>query len=243
MKSEKTKVVLCGAAGRMGYAVIDCFQAADDVEVKYGVEKKEHPEVGSTLKGVPIVSDLSSVMEDADCLVDFSSPSSTDELAKANVKRGKPLVIGTTNLSGETLGLLEEASKEVGIVLSPNMSPAMNVLFKIVPDAAKALEKGFDVSIVETHHRWKKDSPSGTARKLRQILKDAASKDPQVRSLRIGEVVGEHVLTFAGEGETLAIAHRAQSRRAFASGALLAVRFVVKASPGLYDMFDVLGLR
>ena len=240
MKSEKIKVVVCGAAGRMGCAVIDCFHAAEDVEVKYGVEKKDHPKVGSTLKGVPIISDLSSAVEDADCFVDFSSPAFTDELAKVS---GKPMVIGTTDLSGETLGLLENASRGIGIVLSPNMSPAMNALFRIVPDVARALEKGFDVSIVETHHRWKKYSPSGTARRLTQILKDAESKDPQVRSLRIGEVVGEHVLTFAGEGETLRIVHRAQSRRAFASGALLAVRFVVKASPGLYDMFDVLRLR
>ncbi|TET45890.1 4-hydroxy-tetrahydrodipicolinate reductase [candidate division TA06 bacterium] len=243
MESEKIKVVLCGAAGRMGCAVIDCFHAAEDVEVRYGIEKKGHPEVGSALEGVPIVSDISSAMEDADCLVDFSSPAFTDELVKMSDERGKPLVVGTTNLSGETLGLIENVSERIGIVLSPNMSPAMNVLFRIVPDVARALEKGFDVSIVETHHRWKKDSPSGTARKLMRILKDAGSKDPQVRSLRMGEIIGEHVLTFAGEGETLKIAHCAQSRGAFASGALLAVRFVVKANPGLYDMFDVLRLR
>lgn len=243
MKSEKIKVVLCGAAGRMGHAVIDCFQAAQDVEVRYGIESEDSSEVGSSLKGVPIVSDLSSAMEDADCLVDFSSPASTDSVVKMSAERGKPLVIGTTNLSRETIHLIENVAERIGIVLSPNMSPAMNVLFRIVPDVASALDEGFDVSIVETHHRWKKDSPSGTARKLAEILKDAVSKDPQVRSLRIGEVIGEHELTFAGEGETLKISHRAQSRRAFASGALLAVRFVVKAGPGLYDMFDVLRLR
>lgn len=243
MKNRRIKVVVCGVAGRMGSAVTDCFQAAEGVEVTYGVERKDHPDVGGNLKGVPIVGDLSSAIEDADCIVDFTGPSFTDELVKEGKARRKSLVIGTTNLSAGSMGAISDASKSIPIVLSPNMSPAMNVLLKIVPDVARTLSKGFDISIVETHHRWKKDSPSGTARKLGQILKDITNSEPQVKSLRIGGVVGEHVVTFAGEGEVLKLVHSALSRQAFAFGALLAVKFAVEANPGLYGMSDVLKMR
>jgi len=243
MNTKNTMVVVCGAAGRMGSAVIDCFQEAEGVEVTHGVERNDHPDVGGNLKGVPIVGDLSSVIADADCLVDFSSPAFTDGLMAESKQKETSLVIGTTNLSLDSMDMISDASNSIAIVLSPNMSPAMNVLFQIVPDVARTLSKDFDVSIVETHHRWKKDSPSGTARKLKQILKDVTDSEPQVRSLRIGGVVGEHIVTFAGEGEVLKLVHSALSRRAFAFGALLAVRFVVKAGPGLYSMADVLKLR
>jgi 4-hydroxy-tetrahydrodipicolinate reductase len=241
--SEGIKVVLCGAGGRMGDAVIDCFAGEADVVVAYGVEQGNHKAAGQKLKGVPIVSELSSVIQDGDCVLDFSAPGFAQELIADGEKYGKPLVIGTTNQSEESLKKMKAASKKIPIVFSPNMSPGMNVLFKIGPRTANALGKDFDVSIVETHHKQKKDSPSGTARRLAELVKETTGEEPQVRSLRIGDVIGEHVISFANEGEELVISHRALSRRAFAHGALLAVRFAVRARPGLYDMSDVLGLR
>ena len=237
------RVAVCGAAGKMGSEVLEFFQSSGDIVVTHGVEKKDHPSVGLRVKGVPIVENLASVITRVDCLVDFTAPTFTAELIKKARKSGKPLVIGTTNLKGDSLRAMKEASKEIPIVLYPNMAPGMNVLFKYIPDIAKSLGKGFDLSIVETHHRTKRDTPSGTARKLAQALKTVLGREPKTLSLRSGDIIGEHVVTFVGEGEMIRLTHLAFSRRAFASGALLAVRFAVDAEPGLYSMFDVLGVR
>jgi 4-hydroxy-tetrahydrodipicolinate reductase len=237
------KVAVCGAAGRMGSEVLEFFQSVNDVVVTHGVEKKGHPSVGQRVKGVPIVEDLASVIDLVDCLVDFTAPQFTSELIKKARKAGKPLVIGTTNLRGDSLRAMKESSRETAIVLYPNMAPGMNVLFKYIPDLARSLGRGFDISIVETHHRTKRDSPSGTARKLAQALKSSVGSEPGITSLRSGDIIGEHVITLVGEGEMIRLTHLAFSRRAFAAGALLAVRFAVAAKPGLYSMFDVLGLR
>jgi 4-hydroxy-tetrahydrodipicolinate reductase len=243
MRKSMVKVVVCGAGGRMGAETIDFFRTSPDVTVTHGVERKDHPDVGRRVNGVPIVDDLDSVIGSADCIVDFTAPEFTSELLKKVRKNSVPLVVGTTNLKGDSLKAMKDASKEIAIVLYPNMAPAMNVLFKYIPEIAKTLGKGFDISIVETHHRSKRDSPSGTARKLAQALKTAVGTDPEVISIRSGDIIGEHVVTFAGEGEMLRLTHLALSRRAFASGALLAVRFAADAAPGLYSMFDVLKLR
>jgi 4-hydroxy-tetrahydrodipicolinate reductase len=243
MRRSTVKVAVCGAAGRMGSEVLEFFKSANDVLVTHGVEKGGHPSVGQRVRGVPIVEDLSSVVDLVDCLVDFTSPHFTSDLVKRARKAGKPLVIGTTNLRGDSLRAMKESSRTIPIVLYPNMAPGMNVLFKYIPDIAKSLGRDFDISIVETHHRTKKDSPSGTARKLAQAVKNTAGREPGIISLRSGDIIGEHVTTFVGEGEMVRLTHMAFSRRAFASGALLAVRFAVEAKPGLYSMFDVLGLR
>jgi len=243
MRRSGLKVAVCGAAGKMGSEVVEFFQSSGDVVVTHGVEKEGHPSVGQRVHGVPVVEDLSRVVDLVDCLVDFTAPQFTTELLKSATKAKKPLVIGTTNLRGDSLRAMKESTKDIPIVLYPNMAPGMNVLFKYIPDVAKSLGKGFDISIVETHHRTKRDTPSGTARKLAQALKSEMGREPEMLSLRSGDIIGEHVVTFVGEGEMVRLTHLAYSRRAFASGALLAVRFVVEAKPGLYSMFDVLGLR
>lgn len=243
MAKSTIKVAVCGALGKMGSEVVQFFKDAHDVVVTHGIEKKNHEDIGRRVMGIPIVEDLSSIIDNVDCVVDFTAPQFTSELVKRARKSLKPLVIGTTNLRGDSLKAMKDATKEIPIVLYPNMAPGMNVLFKYVPDIAKSLGKGFDISIIETHHKTKKDTPSGTARKLAQALKNTTGKEPETLSLRSGDIIGEHTVTFVGEGELLRLTHLALSRRAFAAGALLAVRFAVGAQPGLYSMFDVLGLR
>lgn len=206
--------------------------------------------------------DLAKEIGACDVVVDFSHSSATDAICQACLGAGKPLVSGTTGHSHEEHALLEKAAKSLPIVLSPNFSVGVNTLFWLTRRAAELLGKDFDLEIVETHHRLKKDAPSGTARRLAEILCQVRKLDYAknvahgregmmgerpaaeigVHSIRGGDVVGDHTVTFAGRGERLELAHKASSRETFAVGALRAARWIVGRPPGLYSMEDVLGL-
>jgi 4-hydroxy-tetrahydrodipicolinate reductase len=206
--------------------------------------------------------DLTNDIAACDVVVDFSHPSATDAVGRACLSKSKPLVIGTTGHSNEDRALLEAISKSVPVVLSPNFSVGVNALFWLTREAARMLGEDFDLEIVETHHRLKKDAPSGTAKKLAEILCEGRkldyaanvrhgregligerpAKEIGVHSIRAGDVVGDHTVILAGPGERLELTHKAASRETFAAGALRAARWIVGKPPRLYSMEDVLGL-
>jgi 4-hydroxy-tetrahydrodipicolinate reductase len=239
-------VLLVGAKGRMGQAIAAAAEAAGIVIVA----------------GVDQGDDLTKEIDACDVVIDFSHSSATDAICRACLGAGKPLVTGTTGHSTEERALLEKTSKSLPLVFSPNFSIGVNSLFWLTRRTAEMLGNDFDLEIVETHHRLKKDAPSGTAKRLAEILCEVRNLDYAtnvvhgregligersaaeigVHSIRGGDVVGDHTVTFAGRGERLALAHKASSRDTFASGALRAAKWIVGRPPGLYTMEDVLGL-
>ena len=177
-----------------------------------------------------------------DVIVDFSAASTVEEICGQAVQHNRPLVIGTTGHAPAQKNSIQRAAGSVPIVFASNFSIGVNVLFWLTGRAAQLLGDNFNAKIVETHHIHKKDAPSGTAKTLAEIIKKEMGHDVQTESIREGEVVGEHVVTFSGPGERLELVHHAQSRETFASGALTAAKWVVNQRPGLYSMQDVLGL-
>lgn len=261
------KIVVNGAAGRMGRAVIALAAENPDFQIVGTIEAKGHPDLGKdaganagvlTL-GVPITDDLAQVAARTDVVIDFSERKSALACVETARRAGKAVVIGTTGLSEDEIAQVKKAAQEIPIVLSPNMSIGVNVLFRITEETAKRL-KGYDIEIFEVHHNKKKDAPSGTAKKLAQVVADATGKtlsrdavygrqgivgerkpgEIGVLAARAGDIVGEHTVIFAGPGERIELIHRAHSRTTFASGALRAARFAATAKPGLYGMADVL---
>jgi 4-hydroxy-tetrahydrodipicolinate reductase len=207
--------------------------------------------------GVPIAEKLG---VEAGVLLDFSSPDGAADRACECAERGLPVVVGTTGLTDDQLGRIEEASARVAVLVAPNMSVGVNVMFELVAQTARALGDGYDIEVVEMHHRRKKDAPSGTALELARRLCDALGRDesqlifgregaagprtPQeiaVHAVRGGDVVGEHTVIFAGDGERIELTHRASSRDVFVHGALRAARFLAGQPAGLYSMRDLLG--
>jgi 4-hydroxy-tetrahydrodipicolinate reductase len=244
---KRVRVLLIGAKGRMGQAITAAAEAADAVIVA----------------GLDQGDDFTKEIDACEVVVDFSHPSVTDEICRVCLGAGKPLVVGTTGHSDDERALLEKTSKSLPMVLSPNFSVGVNALFWLTRKATELLGEDFDLEIVEAHHRLKKDAPSGTAKKLAEILCEARklnyaknvahgreglvgerpTAEIGVHSIRGGDVVGDHTVTFAGRGERLELTHRASSRETFAAGALRAASWIVGRSPGLYSMEDVLGLR
>ena len=192
---------------------------------------------------VPVVDDPRQAMSRGDVLVEFTVPAVTVEHLQLAQQLGKPMVIGTTGLSEAQIAALQSAAKTIPIVFSPNMSVGVNVLFELAQAAAQRLGAAFDVEVVESHHHQKKDAPSGTAKRLADVLA-SARKQPSasipVHAVRAGDIVGDHTVIFAGPSERLELTHRAHSRDVFAQGALKAAQFVVRQRPGLYDMSHVL---
>jgi 4-hydroxy-tetrahydrodipicolinate reductase len=243
---KPVRVLLVGAKGRMGQAIAAAAETAD----------------AAIVAGLDQGDDLTKEVGACDVVIDFSHPSATDTVCRACLGVGKPLVIGTTGHSDEERALLGKTSKSLPIVLSPNFSVGVNALFWLTRKTAEMLGPDFDLEIVEMHHRLKKDAPSGTAKKLAEILCEVRKLDytknvahgregligerPDaeigVHSIRGGDVVGDHTVTFAGRGERLELAHKASSRETFAAGALRAAHWIVGRAPGLYSMEDVLGL-
>lgn len=243
---KRVRVLLVGAKGRMGQAIAAAAEAAGAVIVA----------------GLDQGDDLTKEIDGCEVVVDFSHSSATDEVCRACLGAGKPLVVGTTGHSNDERALLEKASKSVPVVFSPNFSIGVNALFWLTRKAAEMLGEEFDLEIVETHHRLKKDAPSGTAKKLAEILCEVRKLDYAknvthgreglvgerpaaqigVHSIRGGDVVGDHTVTFAGPGDRLELTHKASSRETFAAGALRAAHWVAGRPAGLYSMEDVLGL-
>ncbi|MDY0004735.1 MAG: 4-hydroxy-tetrahydrodipicolinate reductase [Polyangia bacterium] len=248
-------IAISGAGGRMGGHLRRLIAEAPDLRLAGALERPGHPEVGRAFTDDPEVA-----LEGAGVLIDFSLPSALLPLLGAAARRGVAIVSGTTGLDKEALAALDEAARKVPVVWSSNMSLGVNLLFALVEQVARALPLSYDAEIVELHHRHKRDAPSGTALGLLRALRagrpeggDSFGRKGElaerplgevgVHALRGGEVVGEHQVHLLGPYERLELTHRAQSREAFAQGALQAARWVAGRSAGRYDMRDVLGLR
>lgn len=262
------RLIITGACGRVGATILRVAAADPSFTVTHILEVKGHPLLGTAIdvpgvRGVsfPLESDLGACVDDCDVVVDFSEAKASLGHFRACAGKGKAIVIGTT-------GMGKEAAEEMGrtkgarAVVSPNMSIGVNLLFNLAERAARVLGSDYDAEILEMHHKWKKDAPSGTAVRLREVVKKASpgrawvdvtgregmvgerkADEIAVMALRGGDVVGEHTVFFAGVGERLEITHRAYSRENFAKGALVAAKWIVSRPDGVYDMGDVLGLR
>jgi 4-hydroxy-tetrahydrodipicolinate reductase len=229
MKSSAVRVLLVGAAGRMGKSVLDLAVADPKIDI-----------VAQCDLGDPIEP----AMKNCDVIIDFSYADAIDEICRAASQHGKSLVIGTTGHSQEQRRTIEKAAESLPIVFASNFSIGVNVLFWLTRKAAELLGRDFSPEIIETHHKMKKDAPSGTAKTLAEALKVAQKIQDEIpiQSIREGEIVGEHTVIFAGPSERLELTHRAASREIFARGALRAANWIMGRPPGLYSMQDVLGL-
>jgi 4-hydroxy-tetrahydrodipicolinate reductase len=254
----------------MGRTIVSCIDDIEGVEISGGTENPGNSLVGSDVgelagigkKDISVEEDLAKAVQACDVIIDFTSPDSSMQTLEVAVKESRPLVIGTTGFSTLQKQQIEKACKKIRCVMAPNMSIGVNVLFKVVSDMAKALGDAYDVEIVEAHHKFKKDAPSGTAVRISEIVADALNrnidevgvygrkgitertpKEIGVHTVRAGDIVGEHRVLFGGMGENLEIFHRAQSRETFARGAIRAAKWLVNQPVGLYDMQDVLGFR
>jgi 4-hydroxy-tetrahydrodipicolinate reductase len=229
MEGSTVRVLLIGAAGRMGQTIRDLAQS--DPEIKIAAQC----DLGDAIEPA---------MRNCDVVVDFSHADAIEEICRAALGNGKSIVIGTTGHPPQQRATIEEAARSVPIVFASNFSVGVNVLFWLTRKAAELLGSDFSAEIIETHHRMKKDAPSGTAKTLAEILKAAQKIQSQIpiESIREGDVVGEHTVIFNGPSERLELTHRAASREIFARGALRAAKWIVGKPPGLYSMQDVLGL-
>ena len=258
-KDSFVSIALCGFLGRMGSSIIEVSKSYQDLVVKAGVDKEELIK-DKTFALEYVSSKLEDVVDYVDVVIEFTGSVDT-AIKNAYICKeyNKPIVIGTTGFDQHQLDQMKELSKSIPIVFSPNMSLGVNVLFKLLEIAAKALkDKGYDIEISEIHHRFKKDAPSGTALRLLEIVKKeipnlketfgreglAPRQDNEVGvfAIRGGDVVGEHTVYMFGMGERLELTHRATDRRIFAKGSLEAAKWVYRKPAGFYSMFDVLGL-
>jgi len=227
MKEAPVHVLLIGAAGRMGRTVVEL--AGNDLEIEIAGQC----DLGDSIE---------LAMKNCDVAIDFSHADTIDEICRAALQHGKSLVIGTTGHSQQQRKTIEETAHSVAIVLASNFSVGVNVLFWLTQKAAELLGSDFNPEIVETHHKMKKDAPSGTAKTLAEILNSVRNNEIPIQSIREGDVVGEHTIIFRGPDESLELTHRAANRGIFAGGALRAAKWIVGKPPGLYSMQDVLGL-
>ena len=266
-----TKVIIAGAAGRMGRRIGFMVNESPELQVAAGFERADSPDMGKDMgelggygsNGVMVANNLAAVIDQGDVIIDFTFHEATMNIARQAAQKNRAMVIGTTGLSQENLQELAELCKNFPCVQAPNMAVGVNVLFKMAAKVASILGNDYDMEIIEAHHRMKKDAPSGTAMKLGEVMAQAVGrnldedgvfarhgiigertdKEIGLQTIRAGDIVGEHTVYFAGAGERLELTHRAHSRDNFARGAALAAAWVVKQPNGLYNMFDVLGLQ
>jgi 4-hydroxy-tetrahydrodipicolinate reductase len=264
------KIAIAGASGRMGQMLIEAVRAADDCVLTGALDVSTSPAIGrdagafsGQTTGVHITSDLVAGLKGSEVLIDFTRPEGTLAHIAACRALGVAVVIGTTGFSDAQRAQIADAAKDIPIMMAPNMSVGVNVTLKLLEMAAKALSTGYDIEIIEAHHRHKVDAPSGTALKMGEViagalgrdLKDCAvyaregvtgERDPSsigFATIRGGDIVGDHTVLFAGIGERIEISHKSSSRATYAQGSLRAVRFLANHKVGLFDMFDVLGLK
>ena len=258
------RIAISGACGRMGKAIASIGIEDKEVEIAAGIERDGAPEIGKKIGETDAIvygfSDIEKALEGVDVLIDFSSAQATEGVVDAACKKGVKIVIGTTGIAEEALERIKGKIADAGnaAVISPNMSIGVNIYFKLCEEMAGLL-KGYDAEIIEAHHNRKKDAPSGTALKAAEIVSEKMGlekiygrhgmvgerpkKEIGIHSVRAGDIVGEHTLLFAGNNELLELTHRAQSRDAFASGAVFAAKWLAKKEKGVYDMQDVLELK
>ena len=264
------RIAIAGATGRMGQMLISGVQSAEDCQLAGALDRPDSPALGQDagafagqVTGVKVTADLAQGMKGAQALIDFTRPEATMVHLAACRAQGVALVFGTSGFSDEQKAQIAEAAQEIPVLMAPNMSVGVNVTFKLLEMAAKALSTGYDIEIVEAHHRHKVDAPSGTALKMGEViaealgrdLKDCAvyeryghtgERDPSTigfATIRGGDIVGDHTVLFAGTGERIEISHKSSSREGYVQGSLRAVRFLAGQRQGLFDMFDVLGLK
>ncbi|QWE17612.1 4-hydroxy-tetrahydrodipicolinate reductase [Polynucleobacter sp. AP-Nino-20-G2] len=264
------KIAIAGATGRMGKMLIEAVLNSPDAELVGALEHDSCPQLGEDAgaflgkkTGVAITSDISKALTGAEFLIDFTRPEGTMAHLAVAQKTGSKMIIGTTGLSAEQIDNLKKASANLAIVFAPNMSVGVNATFKLLEIAAKMLNQGYDIEIIEAHHRHKVDAPSGTALKMGEVIADALGeklddvavyareghtgerKEGSIgfATIRGGDIVGDHTVLFAGDGERIEISHKSSSRQSYAQGSLRAARFLQAQATGLYDMQDVLGLR
>lgn len=266
-----TRIAVAGAAGRMGRTIIEVCHETADVRITAGLEAPGSTLVGSDVGEVAgigrlninIIDELASVIDDYDVLIDFTVPQATMANLEQCAAAGKRMVIGTTGLNDEQKQAIQDAAGEIAVVFAPNMSAGVNLCFKLIEVAAQCIGQDADIEIIEAHHREKKDAPSGTSLRMGEIVAHAVSRDlkecavygrqgitgPRDRNtigfetIRAGDIVGEHTVMFALNGERVEISHKATSRKTFASGAVRAAQWLMQKDKGLFDMQDVLGLR
>jgi 4-hydroxy-tetrahydrodipicolinate reductase len=254
-------VVVTGAAGRMGIQIVRMVKDAAGLTLSGAVERPGYPagqDAGSLAGlgplGVPVVDDLGKALAGAAVVIDFTSFESSVRHAALCAERGVALVIGSTGFTAEAKAKIAEAAKRIPVLLSPNMSVGVNVMFDLVRRAAALLGEAYDIELVELHHKLKKDAPSGTeargldpAKELNYarhgMIGERPAREIGVQTIRGGDIVGEHTVFYCGQGERLEITHRATSRDQFASGAVRAAQWIAGKPAGLYDMADVLGLK
>jgi 4-hydroxy-tetrahydrodipicolinate reductase len=264
------RIAIAGASGRMGRMLLEAVQAAPDAELAGALDVAGGPSIGTDagaysgqLTGVVIQSDLGKALANADVLIDFTRPEGTLRHLEYCAAHGVKLVIGTTGFDEAGKAAIRAAGDKTAIVFAPNMSVGVNVTLKLLEMAAKSFNEGYDIEIIEAHHRHKVDAPSGTALKMGEVIADAlgrdlkecavygregvtGERDPSTigfATIRGGDIVGDHTVLFAGIGERIEISHKSSSRVTYAHGALRAARFLAGKKTGLYDMQDVLGLK
>jgi 4-hydroxy-tetrahydrodipicolinate reductase len=269
-QSASHKVAVAGASGRMGHMLIEAIRGSGDCQLAGALDLASSPAIGNDAaaflghaSGVPVVADVRAGLAHSQVLIDFTRPEGTLAHLKVCRELGVNAVIGTTGFGEGQKEKIADAARDIAIVMAPNMSVGVNVTMKLIEMAAKALATGYDIEVIETHHRHKVDAPSGTALKMGEVIAQALGRDLKqcgvfgrvgetgerglssigFSSIRGGDVVGDHTVLFAGTGERIEITHKAASRATYAEGSLRAVRFLAGKRKGLFDMFDVLELR
>jgi 4-hydroxy-tetrahydrodipicolinate reductase len=264
------KICITGAGGRMGRMLIEAVTHADDCTLGGALDVPGSPGIGldasgflGTASGITITHDVAHALKGCHALIDFTRPEGTMAHLVQCRKLGVNMVIGTTGFSDEQKKELQAASNDIAILLAPNMSIGVNVTLKLLQMAAKALATGYDIEIIEAHHRHKVDAPSGTALKMGEVIAQAlgrdlkghavfaregitGARDPKAigfSAIRGGDIVGDHTVLFAGIGDRIEISHKSSSREGYAQGALRAVQFLAGKKSGMFDMFDVLRLN
>ena len=233
------KLGVVGVCGKMGRRIFELASLNKDFELALALEKKGIPAIGKDIGKLKISSNQDGLFL-IDVLVDFTVPEATEANLDYAAKYKKALVLGTTGLSAAQIKKVEEVSLVVPVVFTPNMAIGVNVLFTILPEIAERLGPDYSIEIVEAHHKTKKDAPSGTAKKLAEILSEAVKREIPTHSIRLGDIVGDHTVIFCGNSERIEIKHQAHSRDLFALGALRAAKWVFGKPAGLYSMQDVL---
>ena len=268
--SRVLRVAVAGASGRMGRMLIEALRASDDMVLAGALDVAASPAIGSDAtaflghaSGVAITADLRTGLKDADVLIDFTRPEGTLAHLALCCELGVKAVIGTTGFTEPQKAEIAACAQRTAIVMAPNMSVGVNVTLKLLQMAAKAMATGYDIEIIEAHHRHQVDAPSGTALKMGEVIAQSLGRDLKTdgvfarvgdtgarqpneigfATVRGGDIVGDHTVMFAGIGERIEISHKASTREHFAQGSLQAVRFLRTQKTGLYDMFDVLNLR
>ncbi|MBI5453575.1 MAG: 4-hydroxy-tetrahydrodipicolinate reductase [Deltaproteobacteria bacterium] len=265
------KIAVTGAAGRMGAAIISAIIRNPATELSGALEREDSPALGkdsgeiagADKTGVKITSDKAKAFKKADAIIDFSTPEATMKTVEDAIASKKALVVGTTGFSLHQREEIKELAKNGRIVMAPNMSIGVNLLLKLVADAARVIGHEYDIEIIEAHHRLKKDAPSGTALRIAEVIATTLERDLEkvavyerkgiigerrpeeigIQTIRAGDIVGDHTVIFGCTGERLEITHKASSRATFAEGAVKAAVWVSSRENGLYDMQDVLGLK